>query len=230
MADMKARIMWIGNKRADSPPFVTELQKNDFEIEIVSSGPQAIKRVPNFKPDLIVVNASSLHRTGKNICHSLRKNLDKLPIILIVDSGQLDPNDEYANLILELPFTVRKLLNRIMPYIPDHPAPAVPSDEKNIIHVGHLRLDLKRRHVRFQGKKVRLTPRLTRLLQILMQHPGEVIEREHLFREVWNTKYTGDTRTLDVHISWLRKAIEEDPRKPRFLKTIRRVGYRLDVS
>jgi DNA-binding response OmpR family regulator len=62
-----------------------------------------------------------------------------------------------------------------------------------------------------------------------MKHAGEVVEREDLFRRVWNTEYTADTRTLDVHISWLRQAIEEDPRNPRFLKTIRGVGYRLDV-
>jgi DNA-binding response OmpR family regulator len=62
-----------------------------------------------------------------------------------------------------------------------------------------------------------------------MRHPGEVVDRERLFREAWNTEYTGDTRTLDVHISWLRRAIEDDPRHPRYLKTIRGVGYRLDV-
>ena len=62
-----------------------------------------------------------------------------------------------------------------------------------------------------------------------MEHPGEMLERERLFREVWKTEYTGDTRTLDVHISWLRQAIEVDPRKPHFLKTIRGVGYRLDI-
>jgi len=62
-----------------------------------------------------------------------------------------------------------------------------------------------------------------------MQHPGELLERGWLFSEVWNTQYTEDTRTLDVHISWLRRALEEDPRNPRILKTIRGVGYRLDV-
>jgi DNA-binding response OmpR family regulator len=230
MAFMKARILWIGNKRADSPSFVNELQKNDYNIEIVSSSPQAIKRVPDYNPDLFVVNASSLHRNGKIICHSLRRKFNNLPIILIIDSGQLDLKDDCADIILELPFTARKLLNRIIPFIPEHARPYNPKEEKNIIHVGHLRLDLKLRQVRIHGKKARLTPRLSRLLQILMQHPGEVVEREHLFREVWNTAYTGDTRTLDVHISWLREAIEEDPRKPRYLKTIRKVGYRLDPS
>ncbi len=62
-----------------------------------------------------------------------------------------------------------------------------------------------------------------------MEHPGEVVERESLFRQVWETEYTADTRTLDVHISWLREVLETDPRHPRFLKTVRGVGYRLDV-
>jgi DNA-binding response OmpR family regulator len=83
--------------------------------------------------------------------------------------------------------------------------------------------------VRCQGREARLTPRQAQLLQILMQHPGEVVGRDQLFKDVWNTGYTGDTRTLDVHISWLREAIEEDPRNPKFIKTIRGVGYRLDI-
>jgi DNA-binding response OmpR family regulator len=83
--------------------------------------------------------------------------------------------------------------------------------------------------VKCLSKNSRLTPRLTSLLQVLLQHRGEVIEREELFRQVWETNYTGDTRTLDVHISWLRRAIEMDPDHPRFLHTVRGVGYRLDV-
>jgi DNA-binding response OmpR family regulator len=83
--------------------------------------------------------------------------------------------------------------------------------------------------VRSLGKSTKLTPRLVTLLQMLMEHHGEVVERETLFKKVWETNYTGDTRTLDVHISWLRRAIELDPEKPKFLKTIRGVGYRLDV-
>jgi DNA-binding response OmpR family regulator len=98
-----------------------------------------------------------------------------------------------------------------------------------MIHVGPLRLDVEQRRVRCLGKNSKLTPRLTSLLQLLMDKHGEVVEREALFKKVWETNYTGDTRTLDVHISWLRRAIELDPLKPKFLKTIRGVGYRLDV-
>ena len=102
-------------------------------------------------------------------------------------------------------------------------------DDKNTLQEGPLRLDLERRRVHCLSKHSKLTPRLVALLQVLMKHHGEVVEREVLFKKVWDTDYTGDTRTLDVHISWLRRAIEIDPVKPKFLKTIRGVGYRLDV-
>lgn len=81
-----------------------------------------------------------------------------------------------------------------------------------------------------EDKQVQLTPRLAGIFKILMEHPGEVIEREALFRQAWETDYTGDTRSLDVHMSWLRLALEENPRHPRYIKTIRGVGYRLDVE
>ncbi len=219
---MKARILWIEGKRADSPSFVNDLRKKDFFVATVSTGTEALERVSDIDPDLVVVNAASLRSTGKRICRSLRDKLGNMPIVLIIGEKEVEPTDNCASLVLILPFTVRKLLNRIAQFFP--------GNGEHMLHVGHMRLDLERRQVRCQGKEVRLTPRLSRLLQILMQHPGEVMEREQLFREVWNTEYTVDTRTLDVHISWLRQAIEEDPRHPRYLKTIRRVGYRLDVS
>jgi DNA-binding response OmpR family regulator len=88
---------------------------------------------------------------------------------------------------------------------------------------------VEHRRVKCLSKSSKITPRLIALLRILLDHHGEVVEREALFKRVWDTNYTGDTRTLDVHISWLRRAIEIDPENPRFLKTIRGVGYRLDV-
>ncbi|HEX9011861.1 MAG TPA: response regulator transcription factor, partial [Anaerolineaceae bacterium] len=123
--------------------------------------------------------------------------------------------------VLSLPFTIQKLANRIRPFLP--------GDEKNLLHVGPVHLDLEQRRVRCLGKQSRLTPRLVNLLRILMEHPGVVVERAELFKQVWDTEYTADTRTLDVHVSWLREAIEVDPRHPHFLKTIRGVGYRLDI-
>jgi len=216
------RILWIEGKRAESPSFIPNLRKKGFAVEVVPTGNDALARLLDIDPDLAVVNAASMRTSGRRICRSLRERLDGLPIVLIAGANVREAiEDPCANAVLTLPFTYRKLLNRIVPLLP--------GDGGNMLHVGPIRLDIGHKRVRCQGREARLTPRLIHLLRILMQHPGEVQERASLFSQVWATEYTEDTRTLDVHISWLRKALEEDPRQPQFIKTIRGVGYRLDI-
>jgi DNA-binding response OmpR family regulator len=218
---MKARILWIEGKRAENPPFVQGLRKKGYVVETVATGGEALTRLSVFDPDLVIVNTASMRTTGKRICRSLREQANDLPVLVITDPKNPKADDLDAKVILPLPFTNRKLINRILPLLP--------GDGGKLLHTGPIRLDLERKRVRCLGRDATLTPRLAYLLKVFMQHPGEALLRERLFREVWETEYTGDTRTLDVHISWLRHALEEDPRKPRFLKTIRGLGYRLDV-
>ncbi|MCC7129599.1 MAG: hypothetical protein B6D39_06700 [Anaerolineae bacterium UTCFX2] len=218
---MKPRILWIEGKRAESPHFAPGLRKKGYIVETVATGNEALDSVKDFDPDLIVVNAASLRTSGKRIARALRTQSESTPILLILDAGHSGITDPNADVLLVLPFTSRKLINRIKPLLP--------GDSNHILHKGVIRLDLERKRVRCQGREATLTPRLAQLLKMLLEHSGEVIERDELFRQIWHTEYTLDTRTLDVHISWLRQAIEEEPRKPRFLKTIRGVGYRLDA-
>jgi DNA-binding response OmpR family regulator len=218
---MKAKILWVEGKRADSPSFVSELRKKEYDIETAQTGSAAVARLKEYDPDMVVVNAASLRTSGKRICCELRQEVNGLPVLLISNPEQPLTDDSCAHAVLSQPFTLRKLLNAMNNLLP--------GDGKLLLHVGPVRLDLEKRRVRCQGREHRLTPRLAKLLQILIQKPGVVIEREDLFRQVWQTEYTGDTRTLDVHISWLREAIEQDPRNPKFLRTIRGVGYRFDV-
>jgi DNA-binding response OmpR family regulator len=213
-------ILIIESKHADKPTFAAALQKKGFGVESAFSGSDALERLAKIDPDLVVVNAASLRSSGGRICQALRNEKKSLPLVLVMDKGK-PPEKSAADVVLNLPFTPQKLINRVRVMLP--------GDGKNVLHVGPIRLDSEHRRVRCLGKNERLTPRLTHLLKLLMEHRGEVVERESLFKKVWETNYTGDTRTLDVHISWLRKAIEIDPDHPRFLKTIRGVGYRLDV-
>jgi DNA-binding response OmpR family regulator len=211
---MKARILWVEGKRTDNTTFISSLRKKEYWVEIVPTGSAAVACLVEVDPDLVVVNAASFRSSGKRICNEIREKSSKLPILLIVSPEHTISGATSANV-------VRKLLNRI--------APLLPGDGKSILHVGFIRLDLERNRVRCLGREARLTPRMTHLLNVLLLHAGEAVDRQKLFSEVWDTKYTGDTRTLDVHISWLREALEENPRKPQFLKTIRGVGYRLDT-
>ncbi|MFZ5821134.1 MAG: response regulator transcription factor [Chloroflexota bacterium] len=215
-----ATILIIEGQHAEIPSFAASLQKKGFDVESARSGADGAARLEEVAPSLAVVNAASLRSSGVRICQSLREKDSKLPIILILEAGKSVANDS-ADAILYLPFTVQKLVNRIKPLLP--------GDGNNVLHAGPIRLDIERRRVRCLGKNAKLTPRLVTLLQILIEHHGEVVERETLFKRGWETNYTGDTRTLDVHISWLRRAIELNPLQPKFLRTIRGVGYRLDV-
>ncbi len=215
-----ATILIIEGRHAEIPSFAADLQKKGFDVVSAKSGSDATSRMNKVAPDLVVVNAASLRSSGVRICQSLRDKNDKLPIILILEKDKIVAKDS-ADVVLNLPFTVQKLSNRIKPLLP--------GDGNNVIQAGPIRLDTDRRRVHCLDKHNKLTPRLVMLLQALMEHHGEVVEREQLFKQVWETDYTGDTRTLDVHISWLRRAIELDPLKPKFLKTIRGAGYRLDV-
>lgn len=218
---MKAKILWIEGKRADSPYFVPDLRKKDFTVEIVPSGKAAQGYLSEDKCDLVILNAASFRTSGKRICQDIRGSWNKLPIVMIANPNKPVPKDVGADVLLELPFTIRKLVNRINPLLP--------YSSNDVIRAGPIHLDLERRVVRCLEKEAHLTPRLTSLLKIFMVHPNEVLERKDLFRRIWNTEYTGDTRTLDVHISWIRQAIEPNPRKPRYLITIRGIGYRLDI-
>jgi DNA-binding response OmpR family regulator len=217
---MQAKILCLEGKHSSSPTFVSALRKKGYLVEAVTTGKAALKSLDSIIPDVVVVNAASMRTSGVRICQSLRDRMDSLPIILISENGAA-PEDVPVNLVLELPFTIRKLGNRIKPLLP------LESDK--ILAAGNLQLDLEHHQFRCGEREARLTPRLSSLLEMLMRRPNEVITRDDLFRKVWETDFTDDTRTLDVHVSWLRRAIEEDPRKPKYLKTLRGVGYRLDV-
>ncbi|HLA87722.1 MAG TPA: response regulator transcription factor [Anaerolineales bacterium] len=213
-------LLVIEVKHTEIPSFASDLQKKGFDVHIAQNGSKAVALLKDISPSLVIINAPSLRSTGLRICQSVREKDAKLPIILILEDGK-EVSKDTADAVLTLPFTVQKLVNRIKPLLP--------GDGKNVLHVGPIRLDLEKRRVRCLGKSTKLTPRLVTLLHLLMDKHGEVVEREPLFKKVWETNYTGDTRTLDVHISWLRRAIELDPVNPKFLKTIRGVGYRLDI-
>lgn len=218
---MKAKILWIEGKRAFGPYFIPDLRKKGFTVEIVSSGKAAKEYLSGDKCNLVVLNAATFRTSGKRICNDIHSEWEKLPILMIANPDKPVSKDICADVLLELPFTIRKLVNRINPLLPH--------SSNKVLRTGPIHLDLERRIVRCQDKESQLTPRLTSLLRIFMEHPNEVLEREDIFRKIWNTEYTGDTRTLDVHVSWIRQAIEQNPRKPRYLITIRSVGYRLDI-
>jgi DNA-binding response OmpR family regulator len=219
---MKTSILLIEKKRAESQTFYSGLVNKGYQVVNAANGSEALEQLKIQIPDLIVVNAASIRSTGQRICKSVRQVALRLPIVLIMDGQPEKPENVDADVVLALPFTLQKLLNRIRTLLP--------GEAKNVLQIGLLQLDMENRFIRCHDRQVSLTPRLVALLKVLMERPGEVVERKELFREVWDTNYTEDMRTLDVHISWLRQLIEDDPRRPKFIKTVRGVGYWLDAN
>ncbi|MBN1231668.1 MAG: response regulator transcription factor [Anaerolineales bacterium] len=215
------KILWLEGRWVNHPDFLSVLKNKGLEIDTVYTGKKALFKIDEQTYDLIVIDADSMRTSGVRICSSIKEKSKDLPILFIASSEHYSPVEDQVNIFLQLPFTARKLINRVIPFLPN--------DGNKVLESGPIKLDLERNQVDVNGKMTLLTPRLSHLLQRLIENNGEIVKREELFKEVWRTDYTGDTRTLDVHISWLRQAIEEDPRKPKMLKTIRGKGYRLTV-
>ena len=218
---MAIKIIWIEGTQNFIPSFVPGLREKGYKVETVPNGKEAVKRIPSLKPDLAVVNAASLRSSGLRVCRTLREQLQEKPVLLIRNQAQPFVYKKSINKVLVLPFTIRKLLNRIQSLIPE--------SKGKVLKYGPITLEPKCNLLLIDDKgPLHLTPKLTALLNLFLHHPGEVLERERLFQEIWETNYVGDLRTLDTHISWLRQQLEMDPKNPRFIKTVRGIGYRLD--
>lgn len=219
---MKHLILLVEGKRADRPSYMAGLSKKGYDVESVPNGASAEKAVKSINPRAIIIDAASMRTSGTRICTSLKASCENTPVLLIVGEDQEGVENACADQILRLPFTLQKLLNRLHPYMS--------INENKKLECGPIRLDLKERWVHCNGKQTRLTPRLFNLLETLMRSPGNIHVREDLFKKIWETDYLGDMRSLDVHVSWLRQAIEDDPRNPKYIKTERGIGYRLEVE
>ncbi len=197
------------------------LERRKYEVSLARSEQEAVQKAASEMPDLIILNATSPRMDRRKICQALRKEVAEIPVILILPEVKIGEDVMGATFVLTPPFTSRKLFNRIRRIFR--------SDEGKILQVGGLTLSLGTRHVNNGTKERRLNPKEFELLKMFMRSPGRVLSRKFLMKKVWKTDYMGDTRTLDVHIHWLREKIEENPRIPTYLHTVRGVGYRFDI-
>lgn len=198
------------------------LEGRGYQVVRASNSKEALHRMRTDAPALAVVNSTSLHTDGLRICADLKGATDEIPIVVIVRAGTDPEKITCADSILVRPFTTRKLLNRIVRMLPDSVG--------DVLHAGDFTLNPESRSLRAGKSEYHLTPMKARLLEIFMRHPGEVLSREYLMKNVWHTDYLGDTRTIEVHIRWLREIIEADANHPCYLQTIRGVGYRFSVD
>lgn len=216
-----AKILLIESDRTNAPSFGPALEKRGYVVSVEHTLPALFKRVQAFAPDIVVLDAASLRTSGARMCRQLRAQLNGTPILLVADKKNAPDAQCGATAMLFTPFTPRKLLNGV--------ARLLPGDASAYLQVGPIKLNLAQKRIACGGREERVTPKQARLLEMFLRAPGQLLTRKAIIKHVWDTDYTGDTRTLDVHISWLRGVIEPNPRKPRYLKTLRGQGYRLDL-
>lgn len=216
-----AKILLMESERTNAPSFAPALEKRGYAVTIEHRIQATLKRVASLEPDVVILDAASLKVSGARLCRQLRASMNGTPILLVADKKSIpDPNCG-ASATLTMPFTPRKLLNSV--------SRLLPSDDSAALQIGPIKLNIVHRRLSCGGREERLTPKQVKLLEMFLRAPGQLLTRKAIMKHVWETDYIGDTRTLDVHMSWLRNVIEPNPDKPRYLKTLRGQGYRLDV-
>lgn len=222
---MKARILLVEDEATISEPLAESLGKEGFDASVaptLAAAREALRRTP---PDLILLDVMLPDGDGRDLAREIREGSD-VPIVMLTARGE--EIDRVLGLELGAddyvvkPFSSRELTARIRAIMRRGKS----RDQRRRIEIDALCLDPASRTLTKGGDQIELAAREFDLLHLLMANAGEVIRRERIMDEVWDPHWFGPTKTLDVHISWLRKKIEDDPSHPMYITTIRGVGFR----
>ena len=207
------------------------LQKEGYGVATAADGAEAIETARRERPELIVLDVMLPKLSGFDVCRILRKEMTVPILMLTAKNEEVDKivgleigADDY----MTKPFSMGELLARIRAML--RRAEMVkpqPAGEQASLKIGELEIDVARHQVFCKSSPLDLTAKEFDLLVFLARNKGFVFSREQLLEKVWGYDYAGDTRTVDVHIRWLRQKIEDDPAKPKRLVTIRGTGYKL---
>ena len=218
---MSATVLIVGNDKSTTISFASFFHKKEFTVLTAHSGRQAHSVAKTHNLDAIVVDATSPRLNTKSLCKKLRSE-SFAPIVLItLPNSKVESGVSPASVVPK-PVAARRLVARVKAVIDEKPP--------RLLTVGPLSLDLERHKLSRGSKSYSLTPKEFVLLRILMSRAGQTVTRKTLMKEVWETDYLGDTRTLDVHIRWVREKVEDNPSKPQRLITARGQGYKLVVE
>lgn len=213
-------ILLVEGTRIGSDSLEAALLKEGYQVIVFHTGKSACDWARSNHANLVIVDAASMRSSGVRSCRQLRRLLGVTPIIHTRPAGENQDDNAGADVYLMKPFTSRKVLNRVRALLP------ADQFSEEIVRAGDLTLIRGKPSVEAgeRGEK-RLTPKQAQLLEEFLRHPNEVLSRRQLMQNVWNTDYIGDTRTLDVHIRWVREAIEIDASDPVRITTVRGIGY-----
>ncbi len=227
-----AKILIVEDDRNLLDTLKYNLRKDGYSTVAAVDGAEALYIARREKPDLIILDIMLPKLSGFEVCRILRKEMTVPILMLTAKTEEVDKvvgleigADDY----MTKPFSMRELLARLGAMLRrvDMSKQQLAS-EKRILKIGDLEVDLGRHQAFHKGSRLDLTPKEYDLLVFLATNKGLVFSREQLLEKVWGYDFAGDTRTVDVHIRWLRQKIERDPARPEHLVTVRGTGYKLE--
>lgn len=243
---MGRKILVVDDEAVLVETIAYNLEQAGYQVLTAADGASALEVAHRDAPDLIILDIMLPEMDGLEVCRQLRREgtTATTPIIMLTARG--DEIDKVVGLevgaddYVTKPFGRRELLARVRALLrrADYPAAQAERDAQNLpgdasqsqrtgreLLAGPLRIDLAGRRVNCRGKELELQPKQFDLLTYLARNRGTVLTRDQLLQNVWGYDYVGDTRTVDVHVRWLREKLEEDPANPKLIQTVRGVGY-----
>lgn len=224
-----SRILIVEDEESFSDPLSYLLGKEGFEVEVVDNGLDAIAEFDRNGADLVLLDLQLPGQSGTEVCRQLRQRSTVPVIMLTAKDTEIDKvvglelgADDYVT----KPYSSRELVARVRAVLRRQGEP----EEliSSTVHAGPVRMDIERHVVSVDGEQVSLPLKEFELLEMLLRNSGRVLTRGQLIDRVWGSDYVGDTKTLDVHVKRLRSKIEPDPSLPRYLVTVRGLGYKFE--
>ena len=221
------RILVVEDEDSISEPFAEALRRAGFEALVTRTAAGALQLAEEAEPDLVMLDLALPDGDGRDVCRELRRRSD-VPIVMLTARGT--EMDKIVGLELGAddyvvkPFSAAEVISRIRAVLrrsaPRDGASAEP------VRIGELELDPAARLAKLGSTELELSRKEFDLLAELMRHAGHVVTREDLMAKVWDVNWFGSTKTLDVHIGWLRRKLGDDPNQPTYIETVRGVGFR----
>ena len=223
------RVLVVEDEESYSDALSYMLRKEGFEVAVAPTGNVALETFDRTGADLVLLDLMLPGLSGTEVCRSLRQKSNVPVIMLTAKDSEIDKvvglelgADDYVT----KPFSSRELVARIRAVLrrrgeEEAPLPAA-------LEAGPVRMDVERHVVTVRGEDVQLPLKEFELLEVLLRNAGRVLTRMQLIDRVWGADYVGDTKTLDVHVKRLRAKIEEDPAHPRYIVTVRGLGYKFE--
>ena len=223
------RVLVVEDEESYSDALAYMLRKEGFEVAIAATGPDALAEFDRAGADIVLLDLMLPGLPGTEVCRQIRQT-SNVPVIMV--SAKDDEVDKVVGLELGAddyvtkPYSPRELVARIRAVLRRG---AEPDLAPSTLEVGAVRMDVERHIVTVGGQEVRLPLKEFELLEMFLRNPGRVLTRGQLIDRVWGSDYVGDTKTLDVHVKRLRAKLEPDPGDPKYLVTVRGLGYKLDL-